>query len=253
MADEATIQETTTENAVTETVDTTATVDSTTDIGADVQGTETDIVVTDSVDTDKSTKTYDESYVRKLRDENAATRVKAKDAEKAAQAAARQAQEASDAQKSLTERLGRALGFVEDAPLAPEELLKQASAREAQLSAERDTVATELRTLRIEKALNAAAEKHDGDTSILAPYLTGTGALAQLDPTADDFSSQVEAIVENAVTTNPKLKKAVQVAAPRSGGDLSSGNGSTKPTGEKSIDDLRREKRERDQKKREWS
>ncbi len=246
MADEATPQENANENAVTEPVGTAATVDSATDIGADVQGTETETAATDSVDTDKSTKTYDESYVRKLRDENAATRVKAKDAEKAAQEAARQAKEAADAQKSLTEKLGRTLGFVDDAPLAPEELLQQASAREAQLSAERDTVATELRMLRIEKALNAAAEKHDGDTSILAPYLTGTGALAQLDPTADDFASQVDAVVSAAVESNPKLKKApVQAAAPRSGGDLSGGNGSPKSSGEKSIEDLIREKRER--------
>ncbi len=184
-------------------------------------------------------KSYDEAYVKKLRDEAAAARVKGKEAaERAAQEAA------AAASKELTEKLARTLGLIDDTN--PEQLLKAAADREATLAAERDSVASELRALRIEKALNAAADKVDGDTSILAPYLTGTGALNKLDPAADDFASQVEAIVTAAVESNPKLKKtAVQVAAPRSGGDLSGGNAAPNRRGPKTVEEIRREMREK--------
>jgi hypothetical protein len=246
MADEATPQETTTENAPVDNAETSQ-VDAVDSVsGGDVQATDTTAAATDSAKEPEkaAAKTYDEAYVKKLRDEAANARVKGKEA---AEQAAKDAADA--AQKALTEQIARTLGLIkDDTPPDPAELLKQAADRESQLASERDSVANELRTLRIEKALAAAAEKFDGDTSILAPYLTGTGALKNLDPSADDFATQVEAVVSAAVESNPKLKKApVQAAAPRSGGDLSGGNGAPKPNADKSIDDLRREKRERAQ------
>ncbi|WP_052372146.1 hypothetical protein [Nocardia otitidiscaviarum] len=243
MAEEANVQET-----VNDTVDTPA--DPAPEPGGDVQATETE---TPAGDTDPKPepekpveKTYDEKYVKKLRDEAAAARVKGKEA---AEQAAKEA--AEKAQRDLSEQIGRALGLIkDDTPPDPAELLKQAQDREAQLAAERDAAAQELRSLRIEKALNAAADKCDGDTTILVPYLAGTGALKNLDPSADDFASQVEQIVSAAVEFNPKLKKAQdRVSAPRSGGDLTGGNAAPKPNAAKSIDDIRREmraKRERD-------
>jgi hypothetical protein len=247
MADEATPQETTTEQVVTEPA-VTGKVDDTTDIGADVQGTETDPQATGAdKEPEKPTKSYDEAYVKKLRDEAANARVKGKEAaEQAAQEAAEKAT------RELSEQIGRALGLIKDdvAP-DPAELLKQAQDREAQLAAERDSVANELRALRIEKALTAAADKFDGDKEILAPYLAGTGALTKLDPAADDFASQVEAIISAAVESNPKLKKtADRVSAPRSGGDLSNGNAAPKPNAPKSVEDLIRERHERRQRER---
>jgi hypothetical protein len=246
MADEATPQETTTENTPIEPAETPAAPIENPVSGDSVQATDTDTVAADS-DADKAAKTYDESYVKKLRDENAAARVKAKDAEKAAQEAARQAQEAADAQKSLTEKLGRALGFVQDdAPLAPEELLKQAAERESQIAAERDTVAERLRNYERRDALTRAATTNEGDLEAILDSRRVNEAIAKLDTTADDFASQVDAIVSAAIENNPKLKKtAVQVAAPRSGGDLSGGNGAPKPTGDKSVEDVIRERREK--------
>ncbi|TDP29768.1 hypothetical protein [Nocardia ignorata] len=241
MADEANTPATpTTENSTP--VDTAPAVTDTTPAPGDsVQATET---TTPAADTEpapeKPAKTYDEAYVKKLREEAAANRVKGD--EKAKQAAQ---EAAAEAQRTLTEQIARTLGLIkDDTPPDPADLLKQAQDRETQLAAERDSVAKELRALRIEKALNDAAEKCDGDTSILAPYLAGTGALNKLDLAADDFASQMEAIVAAAVESNPKLKKTTaQVAAPRSGGDLSGGNAAPKVRGPKSVEEIRLEMR----------
>ncbi|WP_306365313.1 hypothetical protein [Nocardia sp. CC227C] len=250
MPDEGTPQETTTEPAVETTAPAQPESNGATDIGGDVQVTETEKTSGDTDSTKESDKpaekTYDEKYVKKLRDEAAAARVKGKEA---AEQAAKEA--AEKAQRELSEQIGRALGLIQDdTPPDPAELLKQAQDRETQLASERDAAAQELRALRIEKALNVAADKCDGDTSILAPYLAGTGALKNLDPSADDFASQVEQIVSAAVESNPKLKKiADRVSAPRSGGDLTGGNAAPKPNAAKSIDDIRAEmraKRERE-------
>ncbi|MDH6282810.1 hypothetical protein [Prescottella agglutinans] len=183
-------------------------------------------------------KTYSEDYVRKLRKEAADNRVKGTEAAK---------QAAEDAERALTERLGKALGFIkDDGPVDPAQLLEQAAAEKDAIARERDTSEAQLRAYQVKDALNTAASKHDGDTSILLPFLKGEGLLDKLDPSTDDFAAQVDALVSEAVTNNPKLKKEpVQVAAPRSGGDLSGGNAAPKAGGPKSIDDLRRERREK--------
>ncbi|WP_157978670.1 hypothetical protein [Nocardia aurea] len=239
MADEATPQENpTTENTVTETV-ATETMDSTPEIGADVQGTETETTESPATEPEKAVeKTYDEKYVQKLRDEAAANRVKGN--EKAAQAA----KDAADAaQKALTEQIARTLGLIkDDTPPDPADLLKQAQDREAALAAERDTVAEKLRNYARKDAITAAASKVDGDLASLLDSRTVNAEIEKLDTDADDFASQVEALVSAAVESNPKLKKTVaQVAAPRSGGDMSGGNASPNSTGEKDIDSFRRD------------
>ncbi|NKS29218.1 hypothetical protein GS534_00545 [Rhodococcus hoagii] len=182
-------------------------------------------------------KTYSEDYVRKLRKENADARVKGTEAAKKA---------AEDAERALTERLGKALGFVkEDDPVDPAKLLEQAAQREEEIARERDASTAKLRAYEVKDALTTAASKHDGDTAILIPYLKGEGLLDNLDPTADDFASQVDALVSKAVTNNPKLKKEpVQVAAPRSGGDLSGGNAALKD-GPETVDSHRERIRKR--------
>lgn len=238
MADEATPQENpTTENVVTEPV-VTETVDDTPEIGADVQGTETDTTESPAAEPDKAEKTYDEKYVKKLRDEAAAARVKGKEA---AEQAAKDA--ADSAQKALTEQIARTLGLIkDDTPPDPADLLKQAQDRETALAAERDTVAEKLRNYARKDAITAAASKVDGDLASLLDSRTVNAAIEKLDTDADDFASQVDALVSAAVESNPKLKKTVaQVAAPRSGGDMSGGNASPNSTGEKDIDSFRRD------------
>lgn len=242
MADEAnTAQEITTENS---TVDTTAennsvdTVD-TPDIGADVQGTETETPADNPVEPEKpAEKTYDEKYVKKLRDEAAAARIRGREA---AEQAAKEA--AEKAQKDLAEQIGKALGLIQDdTPPDPAELLKQAQDREQALAAERDAAAEKLRNYARKDALTAAASKVDGDLASLLDSRAVNAAIESLDTDADDFLSQVETIVSAAVESNPKLKKtSVQAAAPRSGGDMSGGNAAPNSTGEKGIDSFRRD------------
>ncbi|MGW5519992.1 hypothetical protein [Nocardia africana] len=247
MADEATpVQETTTENTSVDAPTPAETVD-TPVVGADVQGTETDTPATEpDSEPDASTNPDIERLqkeLEKVRKEAANNRVKGN--EKAEQAA----KDAADkAQRELVEQIGRTLGLIkDDVPPDPEQLLKDAAEREAQLAADRDAVAERLRNYERRDALTQAVTKVDGDLEAILDSRKVNEAIAKLDTTADDFTAQVAEIVSAAVESNPKLKKApAQVAAPRSGGDLSGGNGAPKPNAEKSIDDLRREKRERE-------
>lgn len=240
MADEAnTVQESTTENTPVEAVETVEVETAeTAEVGADVQGTESEADVTETEkESEKPTeKTYDEKYVKKLRDEAAAARVKGKEA---AEQAAKEA--AEKAQRELSEQIGRALGLIkDDTPPDPAELLKQAQEREQALAAERDAAAEKLRNYARKDALTAAAAKVDGDLASLLDSRTVNAAIEKLDTDADDFASQVEALVSAAVESNPKLKKTVQAAAPRSGGDMSGGNAAPNSQGEKDIDYFRR-------------
>nr|WP_280389903.1 hypothetical protein [Nocardia wallacei] len=242
MADEATPQETTTENAPAETVEAPADAVKAPVSGGDVQATETD-KADESVKDEKPAKSYDEAYVKKLRDEAAAARVKGKEAaEKARQEAA------EAAEKALTEKWAKALGLVkdDDEPADPAELLKQAEEREKQLAQERDSYAERLRNYARKDAITDAARAADGDLDSILDSRKVISEIEKLDTTADDFAAQVEAIVKDAVDSNPKLKKAVdRASAPRSGGDLSGGNAAPKPRGPKTVDDFRREYAER--------
>ncbi|MBD8056697.1 hypothetical protein ICV35_23905 [Rhodococcus ruber] len=227
MADEATPTETVATDTV-EATDTATTID-----GAD-QAVETTVADTQAetaqvdaettTDADKSEKveTFDRDYVEKLRREAQTLRKKAKeDAEKASKEAA------EAAEKALTERLGKALGFIQDdKPVDPQTLLEQAAEREAQIANERDAYRAQIQAFQLDQALTKAANAADGDLDILVPFLRGTGALDKLDPTADDYTDQVSAVVAHAVESNPKLRKAAPVAAPtRSGGDIANGAG----------------------------
>jgi hypothetical protein len=241
MADEATPQEITTENAPAETVEAPADVVEAPVSGGDVQATETE-KADESVKDEKPAKSYDEAYVKKLRDEAAAARTKGNaKAEQAAKDAA------LAAEKALTEKWAKALGLAnDDEPADPAELLKQAEEREKQLAQERDSYAEKLRNYARKDAITTAAETAEGDLAAILDSRKVNQEIEKLDTTADDFAAQVEAIVKEAVDSNPKLKKAVdRASAPRSGGDLSGGNAAPKPRGPKTVDDFRREYAER--------
>jgi hypothetical protein len=91
------------------------------------------------------------------------------------------------------------------------------------IKADRDKLAGELRSTRIENALTAAAVKHKADLDLVVPYLTGKGSLADLDPASATFASEVETLVESAVKANPKL--AAAPAAGQSGAPIPGGSG----------------------------
>jgi len=182
-------------------------------------------------------ETFDRAYVEKLRRNEQKLRAKAKeDADKAAQAAA------EAAEKALTERLGKALGLIQDdQPVDPQVLLDQLAEEKAAVANERDAYRQQIAQFKAEQALTKAANAVEGDLDILTPYLKGTGALDALDPDADDYADQVSAVVAAAVEANPKLRKVAPVAAPsRSGGDINGGNGIPKK-GPKSVEDYLRD------------
>lgn len=94
------------------------------------------------------------------------------------------------------------------------------------LTAKDDTI----RTLQIERALDKAAAKAGADTDLLDAVLARKGSLKELDPSAKDFTSKLDALVKAELDGNPKLRLAR--AAGQSGSDFSggSGEGAKKPT-----------------------
>lgn len=192
------------------------TTDGTTDTGA-AGGTEDDQASTEDTTTDTGTgttsgTTYDEAYVRKLRDEAASHRVKAKDAE--------------TKHTQTLDAIAKALGLASDETPDPAKLTEQLTASQA-----------EARTLKVERALGKAAHTHGADEDLLAAVLAHKGKLGNLDPTAADFATTVDALVKETVAANPKLRATGQGPA-RSGGDHTGGTGqATQP---QSVDDFRK-------------
>ncbi|GAA4175775.1 hypothetical protein [Gryllotalpicola koreensis] len=152
---------------------------------------------------------FDRDYVEQLRKEAADWRTKHKTADKAAN-------DAKNAYDSLKEQFGKAFGFIEkDTPA--EDLVKAAQD-------ERDRTQTQLHSLLRENAVTKAASTNGANVGALTDSVTFQAKVANLDPTADDFASQVEALVKQTVESDPKFK-AVQVAA-------STGSASTTHSGE---------------------
>lgn len=147
-------------------------------------------------------KTFSPEYVKKLRDEAASYRTRIEAEAKAA---------AEKAEKDLTQRFGKALGFIKDDEQPdPTALLAQAQA-------EKDAAAAEAKQTKVELAVFRAASKHSANVEALSDSLTFQKKAQALDPTADDFASQVDALIAETVTSNPAKYKAVQVAASTGG------------------------------------
>lgn len=135
---------------------------------------------------------------------------------------------ADEAQAALTKSIGKALGLIKDDEKPdPAKLTEQLTATQA-----------EARTLKVERALDKAARKHGADEDLLVAVLAHNGELKKLDPTADDFTKTLDALVKTTVDANPKLK-ATQAAA-ASGVDGAGGSGEKPPADPKSVDEMRK-------------
>lgn len=128
---------------------------------------------------------------------------------------------ATAAEQKLTEQLdgiAKALGLKDDKAADPAELAKQ-------LEQQRDAAkqsATEL-------AVYRAAGKHKGDPDALLDSRGFLAKLADLDPTAKNFTDKVETAIKEAIAENPKLQAtqaATSSSADHAGG---SGGGGSKP------------------------
>jgi hypothetical protein len=141
--------------------------------------------------------------ITRLRTENAARRVSVQEAEEAAR-------------NEILTKLGLKK---DDGPSDPAELARQLAAKDTDLSAKDERI----RALTIERGLTKAARTSGADEDLLVAVLAHKGTLNKLDPSADDFTTQLEALVKAEVEANPKLR-AVQVA-PRNGADFSGRTG----------------------------
>ena len=201
-------------------------------------------VTTEPVETtsDTDSKSVDLEAVNKaLRDEAAKNRIKARDAQANADALAKKAAEdaAAAVREEFKNSLAQAFGIGEtDTPPTAEELATQAAerakaadekAKAADAAAAKSARAE--KNAQVELALYRAADAAGADASALLDSRTFLKGVKDLDPSAADFAEQVSAKVTAAIETNPRFKKASPRAAasPRSGGDLSAGNGEPKP------------------------
>lgn len=147
------------------------------------------------------------AMIADLRKENGAARTNAK------------AKAADEARTQLVTELGKALGLVKDGDDAPnpEELTAQVQAAQ-----------TQARDAAVQLAVYKAAGTLQGDPNALLDSRAFLAKVADLDPTASDFQTQIGAAIKTAVADNPKLR-ATQAAA-RSGTDLTGGTGEGRTT-----------------------
>jgi hypothetical protein len=133
--------------------------------------------------------------LKKLRDEAAGNRVKAKEvADSLAQFKAEQEQQ--------RQAFAKALGLAPDEPPTAEQLTKQL----ADAQAERTAAADRARQAAVELAVFRAAAAQQVDGNALLDSRAFVSALEGLDPTAADFQQQVTAAIVTAAQQNPRYQ-----------------------------------------------
>jgi hypothetical protein len=150
-----------------------------------------------------------QNMIRDLRRENGAARTTAKQ------------QAAEQARQELAQQIGKAIGLVaDDQPVDPEKLTQDlTTARDAQRQAV------------VELAVYKAAGTAGADPDALLDSRSFAAKISALDPTADDFTTQIAEAITSAVADNPKFKTAA-LAAGRSGTEMSGGTGEQSVTPE---------------------
>ena len=145
----------------------------------------------------------------------------------AARAAAKQARDdAAAAQQNLVQSIGKALGLVKDNEEPTiESLTTSLQERDTTLT----TTQTALAAQRAENAVLRSAGAHNADATALLDSRGFTEKLAGLDQNADDYVSQVGALVKAEVESNPRYRT-VQVAAKSSDGGAPPAGGNSAPT-----------------------
>lgn len=157
---------------------------------------------------DQGGKTFDEAYVKTLRDESAKYRTENKQ------------------NKGILEALAKVLNpDGKGGEVTPEKLTQQI--------AERDERIRELETRDV---VRAAAETHSANVSELLDSKSFADKLKSLDHTAKNFAEQVSAEVKAAVEAKPALKIG-PAKPPRSGADFSGADTGSKKTQPKTLHD----------------
>lgn len=155
-----------------------------------------------------------QKMIRDLRTENGQRRTALTAAE----------QQQQDMVRALAKAAGVKLPDDEDNGPDPAALTQQLTAAQ---QAQRQTA--------VELAVYRTAGKHSGDPDALLDSRSFLNAVADLDPAAPDFGSQVDAAVKNAVDSNPKLKSGRVPGA--SGVDHTGGSGESTVRTPRSLTD----------------
>lgn len=150
----------------------------------------------------------------------------------AARAAAKQAKDdAAAAQQTLVQSIGKALGLVQDnEEPTVESLTSSLQERDQNLTSTQAALAAQ----RAENAVLRVAGTLNADADALLDSRGFTEKLAAVDPAADDYASQVEALVKAEVESNARYRK-VQVAPRSSNGDPAPAGGNPAPEGIESM------------------
>lgn len=107
------------------------------------------------------------------------------------------------------------------------------AAAAAQEKAEKEKLASDLKARDVRDAIRDEADDQGANFKLLHGYLTAEGALAQLDPDADDFATTVKTLVQATISKEPSLKKGQ--APGKSGSDF--GGGGSPDDKPKSLED----------------
>jgi hypothetical protein len=83
---------------------------------------------------------------------------------------------------------------------------------------------SEARTLKIDRAIDRAARAAGADEDLVGAVLARKGALAKLDPSADDFDKRVADLVRAEVDGNPRLKLVADPEPPKPAAKGATGN-----------------------------
>lgn len=139
---------------------------------------------------------------------------------------------AKQARTDVLAEIGKALGLTA-APADPAAAAQQVSALQ-----------TSNRELTIEVAILRGASTHGGNPQAIADSRAFMAKANALDPTADNFTEQLEGLIKAHIEANPSAKAAGAPPAPAAsqagGGQFGAGNGQQQQgSGEQSIDDLR--------------
>ena len=178
-----------------------------------------------------------QKLIADLRKENSTRRTEASDSRKAREAAEKKAAAGDERFANATEAFMKALGLTpepDEPERSPEELLGE--------------VTQKYQHTRVELAVYRASAEHDADPDALLDSRSFLTKALALDPGGDEFDQAIAAAIGDAVEGNPKLR-AREPARPAflapSGGDF--GGGPAEPLGpdEWSVDDFRRNRKEK--------
>lgn len=140
---------------------------------------------------------------KKLREEAAGNRVRAKEAADAVAALRAEQEQQRDA-------FARALGLKTDEPPTADQLAEQLT--QSQTAAQQAAERARQSDVKLAVFQQAAAAKADGNA--LLDSVQFLRALDGLDPSGDDFGSRVKAAIETALEANPRYKLDAGPAAP---------------------------------------